>query len=264
MKLLGVEEIKNFGNELGPYKDLNHADKARLVCVSDTHNKHADLNIPEGDVFIHAGDITQRGTLAELSNFNEWLATLPHKHKIVIGGNHDEILQNSSINKDEVLSNCTYLENSTINLYGWKIYGFPSSVRMFSNQNKPAFVPGFLYSVLNHLKPYQAFQLELGSQAHLDAVSSIPSDINILISHGPPYGACDFTNRGYMEGDKQLRDVVENQIEPTFHIFGHIHEAHGVATNGKTTFINAASPKYPWSKGELNNPIVFDIDITKK
>ena len=45
--------------------------------------------IPEGDVLIHAGDFTRCGHLQEVKEFNTWLGTLPHKHKIVIAGNHE-------------------------------------------------------------------------------------------------------------------------------------------------------------------------------
>ncbi|HVA65370.1 MAG TPA: metallophosphatase domain-containing protein [Elusimicrobiota bacterium] len=34
----------------------------RFVCVSDTHTMHDRLPIPEGDVFIHAGDMTDVGS----------------------------------------------------------------------------------------------------------------------------------------------------------------------------------------------------------
>ena len=63
--------------------------RLRFVAISDTHNKHADLVVPPGDVLIHAGDVTWGGTLAEVEAFNAWLGTLPHKHKIVVAGNHD-------------------------------------------------------------------------------------------------------------------------------------------------------------------------------
>ena len=38
---------------------------------------------------IHAGDFTRCGHLQEVKEFNTWLGTLPHKHKIVIAGNHE-------------------------------------------------------------------------------------------------------------------------------------------------------------------------------
>lgn len=45
--------------------------------------------IPEGDILIHAGDFTRCGHLQEVRDFNNWLGSLPHKHKIVIAGNHE-------------------------------------------------------------------------------------------------------------------------------------------------------------------------------
>ena len=38
---------------------------------------------------MHTGDFTMRGDEQEVINFNQWLGTLHHKHKIVIAGNHE-------------------------------------------------------------------------------------------------------------------------------------------------------------------------------
>ncbi len=32
-----------------------------IVCISDTHGKHRNLVVPDGDVLVHAGDITSKG-----------------------------------------------------------------------------------------------------------------------------------------------------------------------------------------------------------
>lgn len=65
--------------------------KVRIVCMSDTHSltPYLKFEIPDGDIFIHAGDFTKCGKLDEVTDFNTWLGTLPHKHKIVIAGNHE-------------------------------------------------------------------------------------------------------------------------------------------------------------------------------
>lgn len=65
--------------------------KARVVCMSDTHSltNYMKFDIPDGDIFIHAGDFTKCGGLDEVIEFNQWIGTLPHKHKIVIAGNHE-------------------------------------------------------------------------------------------------------------------------------------------------------------------------------
>ena len=54
----------------------------RMVCISDTHSETRWLNVPDGDVLIHAGDFTYDGSLRELLKFVEFLKTLPHKHKV--------------------------------------------------------------------------------------------------------------------------------------------------------------------------------------
>ncbi len=57
--------------------------------MSDSHTMHRMVKVPDGDAFIHAGDITMAGEESEIRDFDDWLGTLPHKHKIVICGNHD-------------------------------------------------------------------------------------------------------------------------------------------------------------------------------
>lgn len=51
------------------------AEKVRVVCMSDTHSltSHIKFPIPDGDIFIHAGDFTKCGLLQEVRNFNTWL-----------------------------------------------------------------------------------------------------------------------------------------------------------------------------------------------
>lgn len=61
------------------------------VCMSDTHSLQNGMrhDIPDGDIFIHAGDFTRCGGKEEIEEFNVFLETLPHKHKLVIAGNHE-------------------------------------------------------------------------------------------------------------------------------------------------------------------------------
>ncbi|KAK4182123.1 putative rhamnogalacturonate lyase C [Podospora australis] len=61
-----------------------------VVCVCDTHNSQPSL--PNGDILIHAGNLTQGGTLQELQGAISWLCAEPHPIKIVIAGNHDVLL----------------------------------------------------------------------------------------------------------------------------------------------------------------------------
>ncbi len=55
--------------------------------IGDTHGYHDKLEVPDGDILIHAWDISCRRGRAEIGQFNEWIGRLPHKHKMVIAGN---------------------------------------------------------------------------------------------------------------------------------------------------------------------------------
>jgi predicted phosphodiesterase len=57
-----------------------------VVCTSDTHNDDCTQHMPLGDIFLHAGDFTDNGTLEELESAYAWISKLPHKLKIVVAG----------------------------------------------------------------------------------------------------------------------------------------------------------------------------------
>ena len=56
----------------------------KIVCLSDTHNCNEQIVVPDGDILIHAGDATIRGTEREVEDFLAWFSSLPHKHKIFV------------------------------------------------------------------------------------------------------------------------------------------------------------------------------------
>ena len=57
-----------------------------IVCTSDTHNDDPRPNVPAGNIFIHAGDMTNSGTFAELERAFDWISALPHKVKVIVAG----------------------------------------------------------------------------------------------------------------------------------------------------------------------------------
>ena len=94
--------------------------------MSDTHTytDRLPFDVPNGDILLHCGDFTHRGRYHEVEEFNAWLGTLPHKHKIVIAGNHeltfDKTTRGGKFHAEtdhpdldkikELLTNCVYLE----------------------------------------------------------------------------------------------------------------------------------------------------------
>ncbi len=193
----------------------------RIICISDTHNLHKDTFIPDGDILIHAGDITAIGNKEIVVDFNQWLGQLPHKHKIVIAGNHDLCFESEDFQTESFLTNATYLKNSGIEIEGLKIWGSPIS------PISPKFGNDW------------AFNIERGDKIR-KYWEKIPTDTDILITHCPPFGILDKNELGSFEGCKDLLDIVQNSVKPRFHIFGHIHEAYGRQQIGQTTFINAS------------------------
>ncbi|CAE7206834.1 unnamed protein product [Symbiodinium pilosum] len=108
----------------------------RCVCISDTHLQHRDLHspLPLGDILIHCGDVlleSRKATvedMCDLTDFNNWLGGLSHKHRLLVAGNHDGALQElRSLGVTRLLSHCTYLEDESIELESLKIHGSPLS-----------------------------------------------------------------------------------------------------------------------------------------
>ena len=129
------------------------------------------------------------------------LFQLPYKHKIVIAGNHELGWDSDTKDLKNELTNCTYLEDSSVEINGLKIYGTP-------------YQPEF---------GRWAFNLERGQEC-LDKWDQIPSDTDILITHGPPLGFGDQNKRNVRCGCVELLHSVQQRIKPKYHIYGHIHE----------------------------------------
>lgn len=229
---------------------LKEEGNIRIVCISDTHslveNVQPPFNIPDGDILIHAGDFTNQGNLDKVEEFNSWLGSLPHRHKVVIAGNHDLSFDYEKIQRPELreakslMTNCIYLEDSTITIEGLKIYGTPRTP---------------LYG--HHLVGFMISRSDV--QMWEEACAKIPTDTDILISHGPPLGILDANYKGEMCGSEVLLRHVVERVKPKYHIFGHIHESYGIATNGSTVFANAATCNIGFPMTATNPPLVFDI-----
>jgi len=188
-----------------------------IVCISDTHNLQP--TIPLGDILIHAGDLTNKGTAKELQKQLDWLNAQSHHYKIVIGGNHDTCLdatmtQNISADEKSMIQNLDFgdliylCRNETL-----LTFENGRRLRIFGNPYSPACGRfGFGY-------PRSEDQWK----------DLIPDHTDILISHGPPALHLDRTNRGLQVGCAyHLREL--HRAKPRINIFGHIHEARGVET----------------------------------
>jgi len=205
----------------------------RLVIISDTHGLHDQINLPDGDILIHAGDFTYHGTLEEVEAFNTFLNNQPHPYKLVIAGNHDFCFQDHPKKARSALTAAEYLEDTGVKIAGFHFYGSP-------------WQPWFMDF---------AFNLR-SSKERAAKWALIPKDTDILITHSPPLGYGDLINHGQHVGCHELLTTTE-QIKPRLHIFGHIHEDYGITKNHNTAFINACICDLYYQP--IQQPIVIDI-----
>lgn len=171
------------------------SDPVSVVCVSDTHNSQPAL--PQGDILIHAGDLTQSGSFEELQVALDWLKSQPHPHKIVIAGNHDLLLDpavddfprmrnTSNQHRDTAATqrahldwgDVTYLQDSTTVIHcsngrRLQVYGSPWSCQ-HGNW-------AFQYPRQDGAKQWSGV---------------VPATTDILVTHGPPSAHLDARGLG--------------------------------------------------------------------
>lgn len=205
----------------------------RIVALSDTHFRHRCVAVPDGDVVIHAGDLTRSGDPAELADVMRWFARLPHPHKIFIAGNHDWVFElQPDIAAGLIPEGVTYLQDSGSVIEGVKFWGSPVQ-------------PAFLRWAFNRTRGEEI-------DRHWQ---KIPMGTDVLITHGPPHGILDLVGNEHV-GCEMLRRRIEI-VRPACHVFGHIHGARGTGTLGSTMLINAAICTENYRP--INPPFVLDL-----
>ncbi|KAJ6260156.1 rhamnogalacturonate lyase [Drechslerella dactyloides] len=182
-----------------------------VVCLSDSHN-HEIQNVPDGDILIHAGDLTNRGTVPEVQAAIDWLDALPHKYKIVIAGNHELCLDSSYQERDTA---AYYSPPDSLNWKSLLYLNDSSAVISIPGKSRPVKVYG------NPWTPKQgnwAFQYLRSEDFWKD---KIPADVDILVTHGPP--------RHYLDNHAGCISLLQDiwRVRPKLHVFGHIHSARG-------------------------------------
>ncbi|KAJ6616515.1 Metallo-dependent phosphatase-like protein [Mycena sp. CBHHK59/15] len=206
----------------------------RFVLLSDTH-AHI-FPVPDGDVLLHAGDLTRHGTRRDLRRTMEWLYALPHPLKIIIAGNRDFALdrpwydvnwKRTQPKAEEpvweppdgimtllngpraVAANVVYLQDEQHKFRvreggkEWSVFGSPKTPNFGTR------VRAFGYNSVDS-----------------PAVVSTFPQTDILLTHGPPHGVLDLTSQDTCAGCPALAARLP-ALRPRLHAFGHIHEARG-------------------------------------
>jgi Icc-related predicted phosphoesterase len=170
-----------------------------------------------------------------VTDFNSFLGSLPHHHKIVVAGNHDHLLTDDPEKAKRLLSEAIYLQDETVLVAGITVYGAP-------------------WNPLFNDYACDAFALPRGKVLKRKW-DMIPPGIDILVTHAPPSGILD-RHGPVSHGCTDLAAAVA-ALRPRYHIFGHIHDRHGVIRQGGTCYINA---NVQGKNGELRSPLLLDYD----
>lgn len=207
----------------------------RICIISDTHNQHRKLQLPDADLLIHCGDFQYSGSEGEFANFRDWWRGLD-RPRILVPGNHDLSLYRYPGMADELRGKESFvLIDQTIQWHDQVIHGTPWVPKcgpwawMFHDHSPD---PGF---------PFQ-----------------IPQETTILISHGPAFGIRDKVAKGFGSvGSYKLRDRIDALPALRLHCFGHIHEGYGVEEVNGTIHANAAVLDEQYKL--VNPPLVVEI-----
>jgi len=207
----------------------------KIVFISDTHGLHQKLKELSGDIIIHAGDISNRGSVEEINDFLNWFKSLNFDYKVFIAGNHDFHLEQIHEYELEKLipEDVIYLNDSGTKINDLKIWGSPIQ-------------PWFHNWAFNRKRGPQI-------KKHWDL---IPNDTDILVTNGPPLDILDKTINGENVGCVDLLNKIR-VVKPIIHVFGHIHEDYGIKIINGTQFLNASvmNEKYIISTA----PIIVEI-----
>jgi len=205
-----------------------------LVAMADTHLYHGDLVVPDGDILVHAGDLTRGGSVEELDAAAAFLEALPHEHKLVIAGNHELCLERTPAKARRHLRGLRYLEDEGATVSGLRFWGSP-------------WQPWFMD---------WAFNLPRGPKLAAKW-ALVPADTDVLVTHGPPRGYGDRVRDSRREGCDDLLARLRT-LQPMLHVFGHIHEDRGSWRVGRTLVANVTT-----NECELP-PTVFRIDTVQR
>ena len=204
--------------------------RVRFVCVSDTHNTTPKL--PAGDVLIHAGDLTNQGSLSELKRTVEWLEKSDFQCKIVVAGNHDVTLDkpfyeqygsyfhNKSLQDPDQCkklmeeAGITYLQHASATVRLRFQDNFCVEFRVFGSPYSPS---------------HGLWAFGYGPEQAENLWKEIPTSADVVITHTPPKYHCDEHSKRGSAGCEYLRQALW-RVKPRLHVCGHIHEGRGAET----------------------------------
>ena len=221
----------------------------RITFISDTHNKHKQVtsSLPGGDLLIHAGDLTSMGYQHEIQGFCSWFNKLDnYDHKVFIAGNHDWGFQDNTEKIMEIVNSYKWIDYLQDGMFMFgKTDNYEDMIKIWGSPWQPEFYNW-------------AFNLPRKGEELREKWNLIPTDVDILVTHGPAYGYVDrVIGRPENLGCELLAEAIKAK-KPKIHVCGHIHSGYGYIFDGQTHYINASvlNEQYNYT----NKPLTVDWD----
>jgi Icc-related predicted phosphoesterase len=228
----------------------------KITFISDTHTKHKQVtsSLPGGDLLIHAGDLSSMGYEHEIQQFCKWFNSIEgYNHKTFIAGNHDWGFQDNHEKIMEIVNsykNIDYLQDDMLMIGE----DYDKMVKIWGSPWQPEFYNW-------------AFNLPRQGEELKEKWNMIPTDIDILITHGPSWGNLDTVkfNPTFNLGCELLAEKIK-VVKPKIHVCGHIHTGYGYKFDGDTHYFNAAilDEQYNFTQKPLTvdwNPETNEIEF---
>jgi Icc-related predicted phosphoesterase len=244
------------------------ASSIRILLLSDTHNTNPSIPsaLASTDLILHAGDLTNTGTPAEIQKQLTWLRKLSncscerclstvsskdsntHKHTrplFFIGGNHDLCLDaewykvhgakahNQLSSRDAKASDI----RAEVQTKGCRVRYVENSLESISSdKNGHEYTLSIFGTPMSPIlrgseSRWSAFTH--GNETSLktthqadDILSLIPLQTSIISSHSPPLGFLDLDRHGNHTGCPLLWKHIQ-RVKPKLVVCGHRHEGRG-------------------------------------
>lgn len=211
----------------------------KIICLSDTHNKHDYIPIPNGDILLHAGDATMLGTEEELSAFVRWLSKQPCTHKIWVAGNHDWGMESdqNAYNKFHFKRNRPTLEVNGLREY---IEQLCKDLGVIYLNNTGITIDGINFWGSPDQPAFCGWGFNRSNTFLTEHWKTIPDNTNVLITHAPAYGILDSLEDGDMVGDVPLMKRLNTLPNLKVHLCGHIHPSYGTVEVNGVTHVNGS------------------------
>eukprot|EP01083_Nonionella_stella_P078544 215018_1 len=250
-----TEDVK-YDNSADDHEKIESS-SITIIHISDTHDLHAKLLLPAGDMLIHTGDFCNTGSKEEYARFNAFLGKHVSQFPLgifVVLGNHDykfldgtgqseeliATMANDKLRKtyfQRLLPNANIIDNELVTVviesltttHSLTMFGAPWN----PFQMKPTYPEKLPKASTGHHRVLQEWMEnnKTSQNYHNDNVPNfydrIPDCVDIILSHVPPFGVFDqMPVIGHWGSSPSLlKAIMDRNVRAV--LFGHVHAQRG-------------------------------------